>query len=478
MELLGFSLSLWILSCPPLYNPLQYPIGTPGQHAHFPDTHIHASQYPNTGIFGKSTLLDWLQTYTFPLESSLSNPDKACAVYKRCVARTLAHGTTLAAYYATIDASSTNILSDICLAKGQRAFIGRCNMDSDIHPDYYRDESPTSAINATQQTIDHINTIDPTHKFLTPILTPRFAPSCTPHLLSSLGRLAHEQNLPIQTHISENPSECALVASRFPDQTHYAGVYDAHGLLTPRTVLAHAIHLRPEERALIRDRGAKISHCPVSNTYISSGMCPVKELLNAGIEVGLGTDVSGGWSPSVLVAAREAIGVSRNLAAVMKQSEEDRKGEQQNEGDSGVGQQATLASEDVKLSPEEALYMATLGGAKCLGLGDTIGTFEVGKSFDAQLVTCYNIFSQAADPKDAFPPNIPEEKEETVIADEQAARRKTKHESDGVDLNQNHPVEFWGKESWEEKVAKWIYCGDDRNTEAVWVQGKEVHRRR
>ena len=274
-------------------------------------------------------------------------------------------------------------------------------MDSDIHPTYYRDNDPQTAISATKATIEHINTIDPEHNLITPIITPRFAPSCTSSLLSALGTLAQDQSLPIQTHISENPSECALVASRFPNSPHYAGVYDDHGLLTSRTVLAHAIHLSPAERTLIRERGSSVSHCPVSNTYISSGMCPVRELLQTGIEVGLGTDVSGGWSPSVLVAAREAVGVSRNLAAITKAQEEAEKqevqkfkkeiGEYSAEGTVKAGNNKKLGSEEVKLSPEEALYLATLGGAKCLGLGHRIGSFEVGKSFDAQLISCHNM---------------------------------------------------------------------------------------
>lgn len=199
-------------------------------------------------------------------------------------------------------------------------------------------------------------------------------------------------------------------------------------------------------------------------------MCPVRELLNEGIEVGLGTDVSGGWSPSVLVAAREAVGVSRNLAAITKVEEDGRtryegkeRGEVARRDDNddeeeggrskGVETKKKLASETIKLSPEEALYMATLGGARCLGLGTRVGSFEVGKVFDSQLITCHNMSWGGK-------------------GGDQGAGEGGGH------VDQNHPVEFWGGESWAEKVAKWIYCGDDRNTKAVWVGGREVHRRR
>ena len=390
------------------------------------DTHIHASQYPNCGVFGKTTLLDWLNKYTFPLENSLSNTTSARKVYSRCVSRTLSHGTTTAAYFATTHVPSTNILANVCLEKGQRAFIGRCNMDSNMHPSYYKDESPSAAVADTQYTIDHIASIDPSNSLVTPIITPRFAPSCTSAMLSELGALHKKTNHPIQTHISENPSEIALVAKLFPENTSYAHVYDTHGLLTPRTVLAHGVHLSPDERILIKHRESKISHCPVSNTSISSGLCPVRTLLDEGIDVGLGTDVSGGYSASILVAAREAAMVSRTIAALMTEEED---------------------KDRQKLSLEECLYLATRGGAKCLGLEKTVGAFECGMRWDAQMVQLASADGPDADPG-----------EDSSMRDA------------GL-------VELWGGETWDEKVAKWVFCGDDRNTKKVWVNGRLVHER-
>ncbi|MCJ1351425.1 MAG: hypothetical protein MMC33_001409 [Icmadophila ericetorum] len=386
----------------------------------FVDTHIHASQFPNAGIFGKSTLMDWLETYTYPLESSFSSLDTAKRIYTRCIKRTLAHGTTTAAYYATIHAPATNLLSDVCLSLGQRAFIGRCNMDSDIHLDYYRDASAESAIRDTKDTIEHIKSIDPTYSLITPIITPRFAPSCTRPLMTELGNLHKETGLPIQTHISENPGEIKMVKNMFPEYDSYAAVYDAYGLLTDKTLLAHACHFSPSEVELVKTRKSKVSHCPISNSYLGSGICPVRELLEEGIDVGLGTDVSGGWSPSILTAAREAGGVSRLRTALvdpsMEQAEKDK----------------------MKLSTEECLYLATRGGAKCVGLEKRIGGFELGMTWDAQLIDLGSL-----------------------IADD--------GEDGGVG-----GVDLWGKENWEGKLAKWIHCGDDRNTKAVWVGGSLV----
>ncbi|WPG99460.1 Hypothetical protein R9X50_00227400 [Acrodontium crateriforme] len=384
----------------------------------FIDTHIHAPQYPNSGIFGKSTLLDWLETYTFPLESSFSDLAQAKRVYNRVVSRTLSHGTTTACYYATIHVPATNLLADICHTKGQRAFVGRVCMDR-MSPDYLRDENTEQVMKATHETIDHIKKIDPAFDLITPILTPRFAPSCTNDTLTELGKLHKASGLPCQTHISENKDEIKLVHKLFPDNKSYADVYDSFGLLTEKTILAHAIHLSAEERALVKMRQAKISHCPASNTAITSGEAPVRLLLDEGLTVGLGTDVSGGYTSSMLAEAREAIFVSRHIAM--------------REGDK------------VKLSVEEALYLATRGGAKVVGLEDRIGGFEVGMDWDAMMVNL------------ASPP----------------------HEDDYNELDQSQGVvDVFGKETWDEKVAKWVYTGDDRNTSAVWVKGRLVHCRK
>ncbi|THW96915.1 guanine deaminase [Aureobasidium pullulans] len=380
----------------------------------FIDTHIHASQYPNSGIFGKSTLLDWLNTYTFPLESSFTDLAKAQRIYARVVNRTLSHGTTTACYYATVHVEATNLLSDICLSKGQRAFVGRVCMDQ-LSPDYYRDESTETAIQATEACIAHVGKIDPKHHLITPIITPRFAPSCSEGCLNALGKLAQQTGLPIQTHISENKSEIELVAEMFPSSKSYTDVYDKAGLLNAKTILAHAVHLSPEERALIRSRDAKISHCPASNTALTSGAAPVRTLLDEGLTVGLGTDVSGGYSPSILEEARQAILVSRHVAMV--------------DGDAA------------KLSTEEALWLATRGGAKVVGLESRVGGFEVGMDWDAQMISL------------------------DVVSED--------GEMDGAE--NKGPVDVFMWESWSDRLNKWFYGGDDRNTAAVWVKGRLVH---
>lgn len=378
------------------------------------DTHTHASQHPNTGLFGSTTLLDWLSTYTFPLESSLSSTQKASRVYTNFVLRTLSHGTTTCCYYATIHVSTTNLLASICHSRGQRAFIGRVCMDAaSMAPDYYRDESTEAAVEASRASIEFIRELDPEGALVHPIITPRFAPSCSSSCLEKLGALHRETGAHIQTHISENKPEIALVKELFPHSENYASVYDSAGLLTPKTILAHAVHLTAEEVKLIREREAKISHCPASNTALTSGCAPVRELLDAGLTVGLGTDVSGGFSPSILEECRQAIWVSRFVAM-------------------GAGDRA-------KLSTEEVLYLATRGGAKVVGLEDKIGGFEVGMEWDAQMVRLGSV-------------------------------------AEKVEELTSGPVDVFGWESKEDKVNKWVYSGDDRNTGAVWVKGRLVHK--
>jgi guanine deaminase len=289
-----------------------------------------------------------------------------------------------------------------------------------LSPDYYRDESASSAIQATEACIAHVAKADPKHSLITPIITPRFAPSCSEPCLSALGKLAQQTNLPIQTHISENKSEMALVHDLFPKNSSYTDVYDKAGLLTSKTILAHAIHLSPQERAVIRARHSKISHCPASNTALTSGAAPIRTLLDEGITVGLGTDVSGGYSPSILEQARHAILVSRHVAMV--------------QGDAA------------KLSTEEALWLATRGGAKVVGLEARVGGFEVGMDWDAQMIRL-DIVTEDGELNDHG-------------HDDKASRG---------------PVDIFMWESWPDRVNKWFYGGDDRNTAAVWVKGRLVH---
>ncbi|KAJ5594617.1 guanine deaminase [Penicillium hispanicum] len=436
----------------------------------FIDTHIHAPQYPNVGLFGSSTLLDWLETYTFPVEAGFGSqsdqkksaaksprdtPPSAVRIYDQVIARTLSHGTTCASYFATIHVPATNALAALCHSRGQRALIGRVCMDSpDFCPEYYRDVSADDSLSATRSTIDYIHTIDPNGTLVKPIITPRFAPTCSRPALDGLGQLAAAYTPPlhIQTHISENTNEVALVKELFPEAASYAAVYDAHNLLTPRTILAHAVHLSEEERALVRQRQAKISHCPASNSALGSGICPVRTLLDDGLTVGLGTDVSGGYSPSILEAVRQACLASRLLGHTLAFSQH-----QHSRRENAHPEKPVLGRE--KLSVAESLYLATRGGAAVVDMADDIGGFDIGMIWDAQLIELGAVGAVDESPLDTG----------HAIGD-----------AGGRSLVKAGPVgnvDLFGSETWEEKIQKWVWSGDDRNVKAVWVGGQLVHSR-
>lgn len=355
------------------------------------------------------------------MEAKLADPAVARRVYSAALRRMLSHGTTMAALYAARDAASTNVLAAQCLSLGLRAFVGRVCMDDErTCPEYYRDESPEDSLQLTRECIEYIKTIDPRCEMVTPIITPRFAPSCTRKALGLLGELQAETDLPVQTHIAENQGELALVRDLFPESADYASVYDTYGLLTPKTILAHGIHLSDKEARLISTRGAKVSHCPASNSSLSSGAASVRRLWDSGIEVGLGTDVSGGYAPSILENARQASLVSRHVAMRMPEGTE---------------------RERTKLTVEEVLYLATRGGAAVMGMDGKVGAFEVGMEFDAQLVKL------------------------GLVGE------------DGTKCTDSN-VDVFGWETWEEKIAKWLFNGDDRNCKEVWVKGVLVHERK
>jgi len=240
-----------------------------------------------------------------------------------------------------------------------------------------------------------------------PVITPRFVPTCSAELMGGLAQIARKHDLLIQSHISENLGEVEWVKSLHPADASYAGVYDSAGLLTSRTVLAHGVYLTPEERALFVSRGATVSHCPLSNCMLRSGMLNVRRLLAEDVQVALGTDVSGGAAPSMLSAIRETLKVS-NLVAL-------RDGEAY-----------------PPLTYAEAFWLATVGGAATLHVANVTGAFGIGAAFDALVV----------DP-----------------------------------LSAGSPIDLEDADGPLEAFQKWLQLGDDRNTAAVWVDGREVFER-
>uniref|UniRef100_A0A3P9C718 Guanine deaminase n=1 Tax=Maylandia zebra TaxID=106582 RepID=A0A3P9C718_9CICH len=306
------------------------------------DTHIHASQYSYAGTALDMPLLQWLNAYTFPVESCFKDLEFARKVYTQIVRRTLRNGTTTACYFATIHTEASLLLGQIANDFGQRALVGKVCMDRNDCVKHYKE--------TLQDSQDE--TFSPS-----PVVTPRFAPSCTGALLEQLGEIAKNNNLHIQSHISETHEEVKLVKELFPESESYTDVYRKHNLLTDKTVMAHGCHLSDEELALFRETGASLSHCPNSNFSLCSGVLNVRNVLKHKVKLGLGTDVAGGYSASMLDAVRRALDASKVL---------------------------TIQDPKYKtLSFEEVFRIATLGGSQALSLDDQTGNFEVGKDFDA-----------------------------------------------------------------------------------------------
>lgn len=390
----------------------------------FVDTHTHAPQVPNIGGGQQYELLDWLKETTFPMEARFADADFARRAYRLIVKRIINSGTTTCCYYGTLHLEATKILAEIVHGCGQRAFVGKCNMDRNS-PDDYVEPTVSDSINATRALISHIRALSQP-RLVEPVLTPRFAISCSDHLLSALGDIARtDPSLPIQTHISENRNEVRNTLKLFPTATSYADVYDKYGLLGSRTVLAHAIHLEEDEIALVKERNAGVSHCPTSNFNLRSGVCPVGKLIDRGIKVGLGTDVSGGFSPSILTAVQHASIASKVLAM-----------------HAPTDPSMTSVYEGRQLPLATLLHLATLGGAQVCGLEDRIGSFAPGKAFDALVVSVHD---------DAGNPGLW-----------------------GADIDRELHVEYPKDKEIEVWLERLLFTGDDRNIKRVYVQGRWI----
>ena len=329
------------------------------------DTHIHAPQWPQLGTGLDLPLETWLFEHTFPLEAKLTDPEFAAQVWPDMVATLLAHGTTTAAYYATISVETTTMLAQVCVSAGQRALVGRVAMDHpDGTPTWYRDADAAAGVAASASSIEQIRALG--SPVVGPIITPRFAPACTDELLLGLGELARSTGERVQTHCSESDWEHGYAFERFAMSDTEA--LDGFGLLADHAVLAHGDHLSDEDLTLMATRGAGVAHCPLSNAYFANAVFPARRALEAGVRVGLGTDVAGGAQPGLLTQCADAVTMSRLL-------------------DEGVDARLDADVRGVpesRISITDAFWMATAGGAELLGLD--VGLLEVGRQFDAVAV--------------------------------------------------------------------------------------------
>lgn len=332
----------------------------------FIDCHIHAPQFPQLGMALDVPLEAWLTRYTFPLEARYDDLAFATKTYEALVQKLLACGTTTAVYFATIHSPASLRLAEICLRLGQRALVGRVAMDHpEGCPEYYRDADAETAIRETAHFIEAVRAL-PGNALVEPVVTPRFIPACTDDALHGLGQLAAETGTAVQTHCSESDWEHGHVHARCGMSDTYA--LEDFGLLTRRTVLAHAGFINDDDMDLIADRGAGVAHCPLSNAYFAGAVFPLRRALEKAVRVGLGTDISGGPSAFLLDNARAAVTASRML-------------------ESGVDPELPSDQRGVsatRVDFRDAFWAATTGGADLLDL--PIGYFASGRQMDAVLV--------------------------------------------------------------------------------------------
>ena len=317
------------------------------------DLHVHAPQYTYRGLGMDKELLDWLQTYAFPEESRYADPDYAERAYRIFVEKMRTNATTRACIFATAHVPATLLLMEMLEKSGLITYVGKVSMDRNA-PAPLCEESPAVAAAAVEK---WLKTSLKKYKNTKPMLTPRFIPSCTDDLLTSLGRFQKKYHVPVQSHLSENLSEIAWVRELCPYSSDYGEAYEHFGLFggNAPTVMAHGVWPGKREFARIKERGVYIAHCPQSNTNIASGIAPVRQYLDAGIHIGLGSDVAGGSSDSIFRAMVDAIQVSKLRWRLITQ-------------------------DDAPITLDEAFYMATAGGGEFFG---KVGKFEEGYEFDA-----------------------------------------------------------------------------------------------
>lgn len=319
----------------------------------FTDLHAHAPQYRFRALGMDLELLEWLETHTFPQEAKYANQDHARKNYARFVEEMRKGPNTRGCIFGTIHRESTEILMELLEEAGLAAMVGKVNMDRNS-PDILREETEVSFT----ETIRWIEETQEKYPHVTPILTPRFLPSCTDALLEKLGDIQKSYGLPVQSHLSENRGEVAWVQELFPKSKNYGDAYDSFGLFGGEncpTIMAHCVLSSDEEIALMKTRGVYIAHCPESNTNLASGIAPIRRYLEENIPMGLGSDIAGGTRCSIFYAMAEAIRVSKLRWRLV----------------------------DDTLSPltiPEVFYLATKGGGSFFG---KVGSFEKGYLLDA-----------------------------------------------------------------------------------------------
>jgi guanine deaminase len=322
------------------------------------DLHAHLPQIPNAGLGAGLDLLTWLERYIFPLERRFDAAE-AARLAPAAFGAIAAAGTTTILAYGAVYKASMDAAFEAAEAHGIRAILGKVMMDRLTY-----DETIAPATILERSVRESAELIERWHGAddgrLGYAVTPRFAVSCTADLLRESAMLAGRTGAWWQTHVSEDRNEIEEVRRLFPEALDYVDVYDRAGGLGTRTILAHAVHLGDRELRRLVETGTRVAHCPTSNLFLSSGIMPLSSYLEAGLRVGLGTDVAGGPNLSLFEVMR--VGFYGQAAL-----------------------RTTAGEARPPLGPLDWLRLGTLEGARALGLESRIGSIEAGK--EADLIT-------------------------------------------------------------------------------------------
>lgn len=317
------------------------------------DLHTHAPQFAIRGLGTDLELLDWLKEQVFAEEAKFADAGYAEKAYSLFADELKRSATTRACVYGTIHVEATEILMQLLDDSGVCCMAGKVNMDRNA-PNYLCEADAAISAEATRKWLH-----DTAGRFrnVSPIITPRFIPSCSDPLMDELSKIQKKCGVAVQSHLSENPDEIEWVRQLCPDTGNYAGAYAKHGLLGKGcpTIMAHCVYSTDEEMDILKENGVFVAHCPQSNTNLSSGIAPVRKFLDRGIHVGLGSDIAGGTSLPIFRAMTDAIQSSKLYWRMVDK-------------------------EARPLSTSEAFYMATKGGGAFFG---KVGSFEPGYAFDA-----------------------------------------------------------------------------------------------
>ncbi|GAB4430184.1 MAG: hypothetical protein OHK0011_12800 [Turneriella sp.] len=329
------------------------------------DLHTHLPQY-EFAAQGAAELLPWLERYTYPQEARFADEKIAAEQSANFFASCLQHGTTTVVAYLSSFVAAADIAFAEAENAGIRAYLGLTLMDRNV---------PEALITNTARAEREMLALIGKHhgrnrnEF---VVTPRFAISCSEAMLRLCGEISRAHNTLLQTHISENTSEIEETLRLFPDAASYTDVYDRSGCLHERTLLGHGIHLDEAELSLIRKRGSVIVHCPVSNSFLGSGIMAYRRYQELNIRTGLGTDVAAGYSLSMISEARQMAEMSKLLSR--------------------------FRGKDLRVSAEQAIHQATLGNALAIGRND-LGNFAPGKRADLAIIDdsyCDTLMTESA----------------------------------------------------------------------------------